>query len=379
MSFTIIDDRDPTVTYTGTWAPGGTTHEHAGTVSSSVKVGNHFSVPFTGTAIAVYGTFDASSAGVKTSYAIDGGAATTVTSGSSPLDSFQQLFWQSEAVPNGSHNLVVTMLAVNNVGDGEGTVWFDYFNVTTDATSPTSSSSPGTSSPATSLGPASNTASSPTSSSTAVAATIAKKASHSALIGGITAGVLVLLFAVGLLFLGLRRKRKYDNLSTPPGMSPTSIIPTSSQAPTTGLLGPEPMRTASYFSPATYGDVPGAPTGAVAPGTIPTHTHNAHAPLPGPAHMQYTTPPQSSYAPSEASTSQYTNQNRGPLSVVGGSSTAGSDSIADLKRRQQQVVNSYEEGISGVPPVQHVDSGVRQLAPAVGPGLSELPPVYTPN
>jgi hypothetical protein len=47
--FTVIDDQDPSITYTGTWVVGGTSHEHAGTVSSSVKVGNHFSVPFTGT------------------------------------------------------------------------------------------------------------------------------------------------------------------------------------------------------------------------------------------------------------------------------------------------------------------------------------------
>jgi hypothetical protein len=47
--FSIIDDKDATVVYTGTWVTGGTTHEHAGTVSSSVKVGDSFLVPFTGT------------------------------------------------------------------------------------------------------------------------------------------------------------------------------------------------------------------------------------------------------------------------------------------------------------------------------------------
>jgi hypothetical protein len=48
MAFSIIDDRDPKITYTGTWNLGGTANEHNGTVSSSIKVGNHFSVPFTG-------------------------------------------------------------------------------------------------------------------------------------------------------------------------------------------------------------------------------------------------------------------------------------------------------------------------------------------
>jgi hypothetical protein len=96
--------------------------------------------------------------------------------------------------------------------------------------------------------------------------------------------------------------------------------------------------------------------------------------------------PQSSYAPSASSTpSALQYQNRGPLSVVGGSSTAADpseygDSVADLKRRQQQVVNQYEQGISGSAPiVQHTDSGVRALDTGAGPAPTELPPVYTPN
>jgi hypothetical protein len=77
------------------------------------------------------------------------------------------------------------MVAVNNkAGTGEGTVWFDYFNVT-------HAGSPSPSPP---------------------------KASHAALIGGVTAGVVVLIIALGLLFLYLRRrKRKYK--STPSGTS----------------------------------------------------------------------------------------------------------------------------------------------------------------
>jgi hypothetical protein len=78
------------------------------------------------------------------------------------------------------------MVAVNDkAGTGEGTVWFDYFNVT-------HAGSPSPSSP--------------------------KKTSHAALIGGVTAGVVVLIMALSLLFLYLRRrKRKYK--STLSGMS----------------------------------------------------------------------------------------------------------------------------------------------------------------
>lgn len=45
-----IDDRDLSkVTYTGTWVVGGTSHEYAGTVSSSTNVGDYFTLSFKGT------------------------------------------------------------------------------------------------------------------------------------------------------------------------------------------------------------------------------------------------------------------------------------------------------------------------------------------
>lgn len=69
------------------------------------------------------------------------------------------------------------MVTVNNAADaGEGTVWFDYFNVTRAV--PASASPP-------------------------------KKASHAALIGGVTAGVVVLIIAAALLLVYFRRKRTH--------------------------------------------------------------------------------------------------------------------------------------------------------------------------
>ncbi|KAJ7909456.1 hypothetical protein B0H13DRAFT_2272873 [Mycena leptocephala] len=273
MAFFIIDDRDPKITYTGTWNLGGTAHEHNGTVSSSIKVGNHFSVPFSGTSIGVYGTFDSSSAGVETSYEIDGGSMTTVTSSSSGLDSFQQLFWQSDPVGTGPHTLVVTMVAVNKAAEaGEGTVWFDYFNVTHAGSA--SSSPP-------------------------------KKESHAALIGGITAGVIVLIIAAGLLLLYFRRKRKRNS-----SLSVTSITPLPAPSPA-------PMSESGPFLAASSGKH--RPNlNSVGSETVP----NAH------------TPAQSPYGPS----------GRNARSA----------------------------------PIQHVDSGVRELTPAAAvSGPAELPPVYT--
>jgi hypothetical protein len=66
--------------------------------------------------------------------------------------------------------------------------------------------------------------------------------------------------------------------------------------------------------------------------------------------------------------------------------TEHSTSIAALKRQQQQVVSSYEAGRvnrgnahAPTPPIQHVDSGMRELAPVAESvsGPAELPPVYT--
>ncbi|KAJ7843068.1 hypothetical protein B0H14DRAFT_2779319 [Mycena olivaceomarginata] len=374
--FTIIDDKDATVVYTGTWVTGGTTHEHAGTVSSSVKVGDSFLVPFTG-------------------------SATTVTSSSSGSDSYQQLFWKSNSVSSGAHKLVVTMKSVNNVGDGEGTIWFDYFNVTTAATSDTP-----TSSTATSSSPATNTA----------AAVVTHSKSHTAVIAGVIVALLLLALLAAALFQRMRRARRNTNfgpdMSSPSNGPPVMQPFLTNQTPMT-LAGSAPMA-ASYG--AAYGGP--APSGAAySPGVggfDPRQTHaglvagafgqpNAYAPIPAKGfagqapygaqpqaqapydpyasvgitamqHPNNNAAPQSSYAPSASSTpssSQY--QNRGPLSVVGGSSTAADpseygDSVADLKRRQQQVVNQYEQGISGSAPiVQHTDSGVRALDTGAGP------------
>ncbi|KAK7454002.1 hypothetical protein VKT23_011513 [Stygiomarasmius scandens] len=128
-----IDDRDrQAISYTGQWVKGGTEHEHGGTVTSSSNVGDSFTVTFVGTLITVFGTYDSSSGGTIVSYAIDSQPPNNITStaSSSGTDSYQQKFYDSGTLPQRRHKLVVTMLAVNqNAGPGEGTVWFDYFDV----------------------------------------------------------------------------------------------------------------------------------------------------------------------------------------------------------------------------------------------------------
>ncbi|KAJ7176860.1 hypothetical protein C8R46DRAFT_1245963 [Mycena filopes] len=428
-AFTLIDDQDLTkVAYTGTWVPGGSPSEHDATVSSSLNAGDSFAVSFTGTAIAVYGTYDSSSAGVQTSYAVDGGSPATVTSSSSPLDSYQKLFWQSAPLSSGSHQLVVTMKKVNaGQADGEGTIWFDYFNVThtADTTSSSSSASQAQSSSAKSPGTkGSATAKSPNPSSTNDASALpvsTKKSSHTGVIAGVVIALIVLL-ALAAFFLRHKRRQRYIRNMTaangPPPGSTQPFLPLSSPSPQT-----PPMSSYAGAAPVLAASAPGSPyTPAGGPGGFDSRlTYAAGAPYgaqpytppPGQGYAPPAGPPpqsqaqseaaydpyaaigasmamapQSSYAPSasyapsiSSSMPSTTTTTRGPLSVVGGASTREEygDSIADLKRRQQQVVNSYEQGIGGSgqgPIVQHTDSGVRALDPA---GATELPPVYTPN
>ncbi|KAJ7446594.1 hypothetical protein FB451DRAFT_1537538 [Mycena latifolia] len=384
MSYSIVDDRDPTVSYTGTWVVGGTSHEHDGTVSSSVNAGDHFSVPFTGTGVSVYGTFDSSSAGVKTSYAIDGGSTTIVVSSSSGLDSFQQLFWKSDAVSVGFHTLVVTIVSVNKDpdGDGEGTIWFDYFNVTLGGSSSSSnsvSSSSASSSAASSSSAAPVTTSSASNAATATSAGSSASTSTTAVAGKkssahIIAPVVVVVVVIAILFAGflLWRKRKQQKYN---GVPPAAQMSSSMS----GFPGAAPV----LATPSSYGSNSGgfdpyashaAPVGTPYGQTYSPHPSTPYA-HPGPTFMPVT----AQAAHYEASTSSApSSSQRSPLSVVGNTAEKHSDSLADLKRRQQQVVDSYEQGIRGdAPPIQHVDSGVRALDPARP--AAELPPVYTPN
>ncbi|KAJ6548798.1 hypothetical protein B0H19DRAFT_1265590 [Mycena capillaripes] len=328
--FRTIDDQDPTVNYTGTWVfAGGPDAEYNATHSSSVVVGDFFIVPFTGTAIGVYGTLQGTSPGSQTSYAIGGGPATTVTAPSSGNDNYAQLFWQSDTLPNQSHTLVVKIFSVNPIVTSPGTVYFDYFNVTSDDASTISGpATPGyasTTSSATSTAP-----SSPSPSST----NGTKKSSHSGLIGGIIGALFVCIFIFILAGVLYRRKRRSQS-------SPKMSSEAASNSP---------------------------------PSIQPVLSNQVR--------MELT---QSSISPSSSiPSSGQKSLKGGALSVVGGSTVdarANSDSVADLKRQQQQVVNSYEQVITRrapAAPTQHVDSGVRLLDPT-GPDASDIPPVYTPN
>ncbi|KAK7023159.1 Amidohydro-rel domain-containing protein, partial [Favolaschia claudopus] len=323
--------------YSGTWTPGGTKNEHGGTVSSSLKVGDHFTVPFTGVHLyRGYGTFDSSSAGVQTSYAID--------------NPFQQLFWQSDKLDDGDHNLVVTMVSVNNVGDGEGTIWFDYFNVTLGNNLAGSNSNSGSS-----TAPNSQTPSHPSATNSAGPGATGGSSSHTSVIAGVVVAVVIRWPMVP--------PPTQPFLDQPP-------IPMSGLVRTLGRPSPSPLpykSTSSGFDASqTYAASNQLPyqqppqQGGYSPGPGP-QGFAAQAPYNPYAGLPSRHQPQSSYAGSSTSLPS-TSANPRHL-----------HSVANLKRRQQQVVNQYEQGVSGsAPVVQHTDSGRRDLEPVAGPAPAEL-------
>jgi hypothetical protein len=165
---------------------------------------------------------------VKTSYAIDGGPATTVTTPSNMTATYQRLFWQSDAVSNGPQwvfslavrfffeltrsfsTLVVTMVYVNPDPDhdDDGTIWFDYFNVTSPiATLSSPSSLPAASTAQTSTPTALNANSS--NLSTPVLAV--KKSSHTAIIAGVVVPVIFVIICTALLLLRRKQRHNYGN------------------------------------------------------------------------------------------------------------------------------------------------------------------------
>ncbi|KAJ3575342.1 hypothetical protein NP233_g1170 [Leucocoprinus birnbaumii] len=133
-----IDDRDPRVSYSGNWTAGGTPSDFNGTLSSSTRVGDFFVVPFWGQSIIIYGHIDTVSGGVITNYSIDGLPPEQAVSPPGTGDIPQQQFWASPTLDNTQHNLTVTMAYINR-GDpdpSEGTIWFDFFAVNNQTSTP---------------------------------------------------------------------------------------------------------------------------------------------------------------------------------------------------------------------------------------------------
>ncbi|KAF9021346.1 hypothetical protein BDZ89DRAFT_1163823 [Hymenopellis radicata] len=338
--YTAIDDRDSAVVRTGSWVDGGTEHEHDSTVSSSKNEGDYLTVTFTGTEIIVYGTYDYSSLGVITSYAIDDGTATQVNHTSSGGDTYQQEFWKSGTLNLTEHKLVLTMVHVNTeFEDVEGTVWIDYFNVVDAPATQTISSTASSSASSTSITFDSGSSSPPVG----------------AIIGAVVGVIAILSLGVGLFLWYRSRRRRIRGLNPPPAPPYPQFPGTSGTTPL--LPGTvEPYMTQSNGGVSYF---PVAPTG-----TAFSQYSQSLGDVNGTSSTSKRGSLSSSITPVGAATAP-------APSSSGTGSQRNSLSVAEMKQRQGEAVAAARNIEHELPVVQHTDSGIR-----TGQTL-ELPPMYT--
>ncbi|PPQ78459.1 hypothetical protein CVT25_011854 [Psilocybe cyanescens] len=371
MSTSIIDDSDPSqVQYSGGgWSKGGTSHEHDGTVTSSTAVGDSFTVSFTGTDIGVFGTLDSTSAGVVTSYSIDGAPEVQVTSTAGSGDTYNQQFWQSPTLSPQQHNLVVKMIKVNTgSGPGEGTIWFGYFQVT--VASQASSTSSNSSIP-TSSSTSTSATSTPNGNSSGLPTPVpTKKSSIAPIVGGVVAAILLL--AVLVILFVLRQRRRSSNS-------------TAIRHPKPEIDGSFAQSKSSFCRPCMVNITPvGHGSGG-----MQTNQLQNYRPPPAPApasiprsslsNSNYSVPAGQSvlYHQSEAQSSLYA-VNHQPMTSAPGSSAP----LTIVPSRPSITKDSKSTNpsltLAWMPePIQHVDSGLRVVNnPQVDVKPDELPPVY---
>ncbi|KAG8813374.1 hypothetical protein FRC18_002528, partial [Serendipita sp. 400] len=120
----IVDDRDLSILYSGTWEPNGAESEYLHTTSQTPKGPNGGTATFTfeGTGIAVYGTTDANArnGGNATHLAFTLDGFTTQYDGIPNSDVMRNVrFFSNQSLPNGRHTLSFTLL-------DENICYFDY-------------------------------------------------------------------------------------------------------------------------------------------------------------------------------------------------------------------------------------------------------------
>ncbi|KAJ7223087.1 hypothetical protein GGX14DRAFT_426811 [Mycena pura] len=129
MSLVILDDQSSSLKYTGIWTGGGTTSHYDHTASASRAAGASMAYSFTGTTIAVVGSYDANTSCTGT-FALD----SNVTTFSSPVLSAplnHQTIWSSALLSDAEHTLTYTLASCTS--SSAGYVWFDYILYTASA------------------------------------------------------------------------------------------------------------------------------------------------------------------------------------------------------------------------------------------------------
>ncbi|KAI0684588.1 hypothetical protein BC835DRAFT_616767 [Cytidiella melzeri] len=102
---TVLDDRNPNITYSSGWSAGGNSSYFNDSVHRSSHSGASAQIFFEGNAVTVYGTTSAVHAAF--SVVLDGGAPLALN-GSSSVTRFQNMLFYAGGLSNGSHTLTLT-------------------------------------------------------------------------------------------------------------------------------------------------------------------------------------------------------------------------------------------------------------------------------
>ncbi|KAJ7766036.1 hypothetical protein B0H16DRAFT_384854 [Mycena metata] len=106
----IVDDRDPSIKYTGAWTQAGSSIEFDSTTTCSSTEGTSASFTFTGTQVTVFGTVAAKNPpDAALSFAVDKTTTGTFTPPNNMTsDVHHTTLWTSPVLASGTHTLVLT-------------------------------------------------------------------------------------------------------------------------------------------------------------------------------------------------------------------------------------------------------------------------------
>ncbi|KAJ7059614.1 hypothetical protein C8F01DRAFT_989205, partial [Mycena amicta] len=120
----IVDDRDPTIAYGGSWSDGGVAQEFQSTTHWASAAGSTARFSFTGTSVAVYGTVASGSTQASMSFSVDDGLSTGSYTPPSGLTAYihHELLFASPSLDNAEHTLVITQ----TLAQAHGVIYFDF-------------------------------------------------------------------------------------------------------------------------------------------------------------------------------------------------------------------------------------------------------------
>ncbi|KAJ7917684.1 hypothetical protein B0H13DRAFT_1498981, partial [Mycena leptocephala] len=130
-STVIVDDHDSLVQYIpqANWQGVGQPTEFKGTSTFSTKQNDSATFTFVGTSVSVYGTVGKGDGGENLVFTIEGSTGSFL-SPETPFDIYNQLFFASATLEEGSHTLSI----IHNSSGIPPTIYLDYFLYNTTST-----------------------------------------------------------------------------------------------------------------------------------------------------------------------------------------------------------------------------------------------------